>query len=141
MQTFLPLADIGLSVKVLDSKRLGKQRVEALQILNTLEGRSQGWRHHPAVKMWVGYEWALRCYHNQCIQEWLSRGYSNNMPLMEEIGGCPDMPPWFGDDSFHASHRSNLLRKDPVFYGKYGWSEDPLMPYVWPSVREAVQQE
>ena len=33
MQTFLPLPSMGDSVRCLDDKRLGKQRVEAFQIL------------------------------------------------------------------------------------------------------------
>ena len=140
MQTFLPIADMHESVKALDNKRLGKQRVEALQILNTLEGRSRGWRHHPAVRMWVGYEQALRTYHNLCIQEWIGRGFRNNMPLMVEIGGCPDVPPWFGDDRVHASHRSNLLRKDPQYYGQHGWTEPHDLPYFWPAVSQELQQ-
>jgi hypothetical protein len=41
-------------------------------------------------------------------------------------------PPWLGDNTFHASHKSNLLRKDPVWYGQFGWSEPTDLPYVWP---------
>ena len=37
MQTFLPFPDFKMSAQVLDYKRLGKQRVEALQILKTLK--------------------------------------------------------------------------------------------------------
>jgi hypothetical protein len=36
MQTFLPYEDFTLSAQVLDYRRLGKQRVEALQIYNVL---------------------------------------------------------------------------------------------------------
>lgn len=133
MQTFLPLPDMGESVKVLDNKRLGKQRVEALQILNALQGKSRGWRNHPAVRMWEGYEDALSTYHNLCILEWVYRGFRNNMRLMEEVGGHPVMPDWFGIPEFHASHRSNLLRKDPGFYGWFGWAEPDNMPYYWPT--------
>ena len=43
-----------------------------------------------------------------------------------------DYPPWFGNEKIHASHRSNLLRKDPEFYGKYGWTEPDNLEYVWP---------
>jgi hypothetical protein len=32
---------------------------------------------------------------------------------------------------FHSSHRANLLKKEPEFYNQYGWTEDPLDPYVW----------
>lgn len=137
MQTFLPLPDMHESVSVLDDRRLGKQRVEALQILNTLEGRSQGWRNHPAVKMWRGHEHALRTYHNLCIAEWVHRGFRNNMRLMEEVGGHPLMPDWFGIPEFHASHRSNLLRKDPGHYGWFGWSEPADLPYYWPTEARA----
>lgn len=139
MQTFLPLDDFFGSVQVLDDKRLGKQRVEALQILNALEGRSRGWVNHPAVRMWRGYEDALRVYHDDCISEWISRGFKNTMPFLS-VGGGVLLPPWFGDEAFHASHRSNLLRKDPEFYGWYGWSEPHDLPYVWPAVPQEVQQ-
>ena len=133
MQTFLPYPDFRLSVQCLDSKRLGKQRVEAKQILNILLNRTQtkGWRNHPTTLMWVGYANALKLYFNECVQEWLSRGYVNRMP-MEIISGKIVYPPWFGDDRLHASHRSNLLRKDPGFYGKYDWKETPNLPYFWP---------
>jgi Pyrimidine dimer DNA glycosylase len=36
MQTFLPYPDFVACARVLDSRRLGKQRVEALQILRAL---------------------------------------------------------------------------------------------------------
>lgn len=44
------------------------------------------------------------------------------------------MPPWLGDSDFHASHRSNLLRKDPEYYGEFNWTESPDLEYVWPKV-------
>ena len=39
MQTFLPYPDFKKSASCLDYKRLGKQRVEGLQILNAIQGR------------------------------------------------------------------------------------------------------
>lgn len=42
------------------------------------------------------------------------------------------VPPWLGDERVHASHRSNLLRKDPVWYGQFDWTDNPTDPYVWP---------
>ena len=36
MQTFLPYADFIASAEVLDQKRLGKQRVETIQVLRGL---------------------------------------------------------------------------------------------------------
>jgi hypothetical protein len=132
MQTFLPYADFVQSVQCLDYRRLGKQRVEASQILKSLAIPDYGWKNHPIVKMWVSYEDALKFYYNCCVIEWISRNYRNTMPLMnipcvQEI----DFPPWIGDDRFHASHRSNLLRKDRDFYSQFGWSEPDNLEYVW----------
>jgi len=140
MQTFLPYDDFTKSLSVLDNKRLGKQRVEASQILNALSGKTKGWVNHPATKMWRGYESALILYRNLSIIEWIRRGFNNTMPFFSSPGGgllfSPNaviMPGWFGNKDFHASHRSNLLRKDPSYYGKFGWDESSDLPYIWPS--------
>lgn len=144
MQTFLPYPDFSRSARVLDNKRLGKQRVEVLQILNVLlkPGGKSGWRNHPAVRMWRGYEHRLHTYGLAVCREWTGRGYKDTCydkmtDMMYEWGHplpAPDKisPPWLGDESFHASHRSNLLRKDPVWYGRFGWTEPHDLPYVWP---------
>lgn len=130
MQTFLPYANIEKTVKCLDWRRLGKQRVESKQILNAIHRGKGGWSNHPATKMWKGYENGLTLYMNYCIKEWIQRGYKNNMPIVEVEKIV--MPPWFGDEKFHSSHRSNLLEKDFEWYSKFGWTEEPGMPYVWP---------
>ena len=133
MQTFLPEKSFIESVQVLDWRRLGKQRVEAHQILNVLLGRTQtkGWRNHPITKMWAGYENALKVYFNICVHEWIRRGYRNTMKL-EEMPETPiDYPHWFGNEQFHSSHRANLLRKDYEYYSQFGWDENPESPYVW----------
>lgn len=131
MQTFLPHPDFVESLRILDSRRLGKQRVEALQLLRALSANGSGWSHHPAAIMWRGYVNALKHYHNIAIDEWVRRGYRNNMPK-KPIRGRIVYPSWLGDDAFHASHRSNLLRKDRAYYGAFGWSESDDLPYVWP---------
>lgn len=130
MQTFLPYSEVITSASCLDYRRLGKQRLEAFQIWNTLTGRSSGWLNHPATKMWRGYENFLAFYTNCMIAEWQDRGYKNNMAFLPVGRMTP--PFWFGDEKFHASHRSNLLRKDPVWYGRFEWEEPNDLPYVWP---------
>lgn len=137
MQTFLPYSDFDASAYVLDNRRLGKQRVEAYQILRTLLGETGGWRNHPAVKMWRGYEGALFLYGFAVCREWRHRGFKDTMLvkfMLAERNLCVGgpCPPWWDDDAFHASHRSNLLRKDPDFYSQYGWKEPHDLPYVWP---------
>ncbi len=133
MQTFLPYPDLQKSIECLDWRRLGKQRVEAMQILNILckNRRKGGWVNHPAVKMWRGHTNALKHYMNLCIREWIKRGYNNTM-VQARIRNPVVYPDWFGDEEFHASHRSNLLRKDEEWYGQFGWSEPDDLPYKWP---------
>ncbi len=130
MQTFLPYEDFKRSAEVLDDKRLGKQRVEAMQIYKACVLDDYGWKSHPAVKMWVGYEYALLEYMNVMIKTWIERGFNNTMGIAR-FDTKIVMPKWLGDDDLHASHRSNLLRKDKDFYSKYNWSEPDDMPYYW----------
>lgn len=139
MQTFLPYPDFYDSLACLDYRRLGKQRVEAMQLVNSTLKLAQdptakvGWHNHPARTMWTGYLDALKLYHNLAIDEWVRRGYKNTMKQYD----LPDqiiLPPWVGNERLHASHRSNLLRKDPIHYGKFNWSEPDNIPYFWPEV-------
>jgi hypothetical protein len=134
MQTFLPYPNFKKSMKVLDNKRLGKQRVEAFQILNILLNRTKtrGWRNHPAVKMWKKTPNALKSYYNICLNEWISRGFKNNMNF-EKIRGKIALPSWIGRKDFHDSHKSNLLRKEKEHYSFYGWKVSSELPYIWPS--------
>lgn len=133
MQTFLPYPDLKQSVKVLDYRRLGKQRVETFQVLNILLDRTptKGWRNHPVTLMWKSYAAALQLYQNYTIQEWISRGYKNTMQLEIVDPSSVVMPRWFGLDEFHRSHRSNLLRKDYEYYSQY-FNEDTTLEYYWP---------
>jgi hypothetical protein len=136
VQTFLPYPDFQESARVLDDKRLGKQRVEGLQILNIITKPDAdyrgGWRNHPAVKMWRGYDAALKAYTNAMIAEWVRRGFQNTMQYYELPGGAITFPWWLGDACLHESHQSNLLRKNPAHYRQFGWTVPPDLPYFWP---------
>lgn len=135
MQTFLPYASFADVARTLDRKRLGKQRVEGMQILNVLAqppGYRGGWAHHPAVSMWRGYEDALKLYVNTMIDEWKRRGYQNNMPYYDLAAVNIRYPWWLGDPRLHRSHQSNLLRKEPEYYRQFGWDVPEDLPYFWP---------
>lgn len=135
MQTFLPYSHFIDVAKCLDYKRLGKQRVEAMQIhriISGQSGKSTGWVNHPAVIMWRGYPEALAHYHNCMIAEWVGRGYKNTMSFIPP-GGTIQYPHWLGYEPFHASHRSNLLRKDAEYYGQFNWKEPDDLEYIWPT--------
>ena len=83
MQTFLPYEDFKRSAETLDSKRLGKQRVESMQIYKACVLDDYGWKNHPVVKMWIGYEDALQIYMNTMIDEWVKRGFNNTMDIAQ----------------------------------------------------------
>ena len=50
MQTFLPYSSFTQSAQALDYRRLGKQRVEAKQLILALTQPKYGWKNHPAAK-------------------------------------------------------------------------------------------
>jgi hypothetical protein len=134
MQTFLPYADFHETARVLDDKRLGNQAYNECKVLIT-----GGWPNHPASKMWSGYRCALAYYALALLEELSKRGrhYEKWINFYNDIAdGCcneGDMPPWLGREDIHSSHRANLLRKNPEWYGQFGWTEEPVEGYVWPS--------
>lgn len=149
MQTFLPYADFGRSARALDLKRLGKQRVEVIQIVRALTVPGYAWKTHPAVLMWQGYEEALGRYGLVMCDVWVERGFGDTCaatieadlatygtgPIRteEDLRAAGAMPPWDVDgDPVLESHRSALVRKDPELYGPLFPEADPAVPYVWP---------
>lgn len=137
MQTFLPYEDFAESARVLDRQRLGKQRVETLQILNALV-TGKGWINHPATKMWRDHIPALVLYQHAVCHEWThNRGYRDTclektINIAQTDGTNAVMPMWLGDQTFHLSHQSNLVRKDPAFYGPQFPGVPDTLPYIWP---------
>lgn len=136
LQTFLPYESFEKSAEVLDDKRLGKQRVEVLQILNALNDPNSGWRVHPATKMWAGYPSALALYGMRICSEWIGRGFEDDTSQKIAAVAIPqshaERPPWLGDAHFHRSHQSNLVRKNPDYYRRYFPDVPDNMDYVWP---------
>ena len=153
MQTFLPYADFHLSAEVLDRQRLGKQRVECLQILRVLKqgewkddtkSKHTPWYNHPAVQMWRGYETDLMLYLYEICLEWVRRGYKDTCwEKAISVGFRPPnvgieflIPEWIGNSKFHKSHQSNLLRKNPVHYSQFFLGIPNNLPYIWPSKKQ-----
>jgi len=156
MQTFLPYEDFAKSAEALDYRRLGKQRVEAYQILKTLQtlralraggdltqpSKGIGWKNHPAVLMWKGHEPTLVRYALTMCAHWRARGYKDTMydRILDEFPLPPDddprPPPWLGFPTFHYTHRANLVRKDPGYYSEKFPDVIPdlagRVPYMWP---------
>lgn len=149
MQTFLPYPDFAESAAVLDDRRLGKQRVETVQVLRALTRLSYGWKRHPAVRMWAGFPEGVAAYGLVVCAEWVRRGWADTCAAtigadLAEVGRPAPrtqaelaarmlLPDWIGDERVHRSHRAALLRKDPEFYGPVFPGVDPEEPYFWPS--------
>lgn len=137
MQTFVPMgADFHANAEVLDMRRLGKQRVEGLQILYAITGAKSGWRNHPIVKMWDGYELALFEYVAAMCDEWTSRGYKDTCrdkahEAVLTIRKPLVMPEWLADPEVAVSHKSNLIRKLPEHYGVLWPGVPDNLPYKW----------
>jgi len=145
VQTFLPYSRFDSSAAVLDDLRLGKQRVETLQILRALVYPSyRGWKNHPATAMWRGFTDALVAYGVAICAEWTRRGRADAVrpALLEFAGGVEvgqdelhrrgRLPPWLGLPAFHAAHRGALLSKLPEHYRARFPDGDAELPYVWP---------
>ncbi len=137
MQTFLPEMTFTASAQALDNKRLGKQRVEVLQLLRALSGESKGWVNHPACRMWRGYEKGLAVYGLAVCFEWLERGFKDTceekiIAIGQKYTHQSQLyPPWLNED-FITAHRSNLIRKNPEYYA-HKWPDTPKdLPYIWP---------
>ena len=150
MQTFLPYADFLRSAQILDMKRLGKQRVETLQLLGALTGyraeadsggltlttnKTSAWYNHPATLMWSRHPHQLIFYGTAICLEWRQRGYRDT--CLEKINlfwnivpVLTTKPAWLGNDRFHESHQSNLVRKNPTHYQ---FNVSPDLPYLWPT--------
>jgi hypothetical protein len=134
VQTFLPYSNFTLTASILDRQRLGKQRVETLQILNSLV-HGKGWANHPAVRMWKGYENALVEYGIAICKEWINRGYHDS--CYDKIAAFDNpkqeilYPEWL-NGKIHSTHRAALLFKLPEYYSKYSWIEIPKIDYYWP---------
>lgn len=153
MQTFTPYSDFEATARALDTKRLGKQRVEVIQIVRALTVPGYAWASHPAVLMWKGYEEALGRYGLTMCEVWTERGFGDtcagtiiedlrtfgidSIRSFGELAAEGALPGWLFDPELLRSHQSALVRKDPAHYrGRFPDVPDDI-DYVWP-VRSPV---
>lgn len=150
MQTFLPYPDFQDSLACLDNKRLGKQRLEAYQIIQTIIQKQRrdflhcgtiAWGNHPATLQWEHHLNALKLYYNISLHVWANRGFQNKtLQPFKMVDLLPvTAPKWLGFPAFHISHRCRLLQKDYAYYSKKfpaTLEKNPTWQtteYVWPS--------
>lgn len=148
MNTFLPFDDFRKSAKCLDKKRCFKQVVETYQILNILDGKSVGWKNHPAVRMWVGYRDCLQYYYN-VFYYYCAEVHKINFKKLPKPSLLPKYmtyPKWLGYPPFHTMMVRNLVRKaqndDELGMALWlNYSHDypgiePAEGYLWPVDKE-----
>jgi hypothetical protein len=160
MQTFLPYKDFDKSAHALDSKRLNKQILEGYQIMNVLmnDDPKAGWRNHPAVKMWRGFENSLFDYILAMIREADRRGIKTdknkdnliNLRVRTISRWGHGIPAWYNNAKIMkrvtTTHKANLYRKDDEYY--YKFKEAVISPnnepccdkcnYYWVTHKETV---
>jgi hypothetical protein len=145
MMTFILVADLIRNAQLLDNARLGKQRIEARQILDAIQSGT-GWKHHPATRAWASFVPALKYYTNCIIAEWERRGFANTQAYFE-LPKFILWPWWLSWDRLHQSHRAMLLRKQPQYYTAIFQEQlavDPeymLYGYIWPSKVDYKQKD
>lgn len=140
MQTFMTHDNYTDTAKALDNKRLGKQRVEAYQILKALRGDyndTGAWVNHPATVMWRNHQYELALYGLTISMEFYERGFDGYAMMMKFTDLCNDLqsgnresyPWWINHQLLHLTHQSNLMRKNAEFYE---FDVPNNIPYVWP---------
>jgi hypothetical protein len=89
--------------------------------------------------MWWGHEGSLATYGVAVCDEWTYRGYKDTCrdKILDLVSGlrlelADDPPGWLGNDEFHLSHQSNLVRKNPGYYRRFFPSVPSDLSYVWP---------
>lgn len=132
MQVFRPYVDWAKSAAVLDNRRLGKQRVECKQVLNTIlrklglisDGR-RGWLNHPVVLMYYNggkpYIRDLVGFFNACVEEWVGRGFKSSISLTDIEHHLSPLNSAEGTPIrrlHEIEYRRILLVKDPAHYVK-----------------------
>ncbi len=185
MKTFLVDSDFQKSASLLDWRRLGKQRVEAYQLLriililrqfhrffklpdpknkdefsrninlylkrsyiefyfdedNNIKYRVNikkklGFANHPEVWSWYYHPDALKYYINCHVDQWVKRGYKNNMETYENVENS-ERPKWTFSDKIFINHKQSLLnkeilRKEKTWYVNL-WPEiGQFDDYIWP---------
>ena len=121
VNTFLVHPDYSISAKILDDRRLGKQRVEAQQIIDAIielkaGNTTRGWVNHPATRSWVNNVESLKLYFNSVVIEWVARGFVNNYELYQDVDPQSEKPYWVDCPAVHYSHMAQLIQKDPLYY-------------------------
>lgn len=158
MQTFLPFADFSETATVLSDRELASCGDDSFRILEALAGIERRWVHHPAVVMWRGCEFTLsryavtvmREYGRRITASWAAASQEKRVLDLAEDAlrmgvWTPDKndgtPWWLGNEGFHLSHRSNLVRMNANLYRRYWPDVSADLQIIWPEERPPISSE
>ncbi len=145
LRTWLPADTFIASATLLHDNEVYRIRQHVLFILNVLAGRHQHMRHSPHVVMWRGAELQLVAYGTTMCREWRQRGHDDKLEaqiyafgeealrigtLTPQLNG--NKPWWLGNEGFHLSHRSGLVKINPEYYKTLWKDVSPDLPMVSP---------
>jgi hypothetical protein len=107
---------------------------------------STPWYNHPVARLWRGFEVELCFYGMAMCIEWVNRGYEDAQfsffaETADRLLGAGFMrarPSWHCEKAY-SFHRGVLLGKAPEHYGKFGWTEVPLIGAKWPEFGPLAQ--
>jgi hypothetical protein len=106
------------------------------------EQKGNGWKNHPAVKMFEGYEVTLYMYLVAIRNEMKDRGYKweKNWAVIQDIyerhyqNELQATPFWMADEELWnrvmITHRGRLWEKAPEHYSQYQTEGKTFMNYV-----------
>ena len=160
VNTFITSPSLEKCAKNLDNLRLGKQRVECIQLISFIENtNNKGFKNHPVLIMWKEHVTALKVYCNFMIREFIARGFENTIPIYEldetkivfydnifnEETGLTEIikpqiekdsivfPIWFNWNPLILTHQASLLKKNNNYYSKI-FEHNPKffkLGYLW----------
>ncbi len=162
MQVFIPEFDFVTCAQVLDRQRLGKQRVEARNILVVLLGKPAWcsdkeynyllrYKNAPQVLQWKESEICLIDYLRCICAEWKKRGYIDNC-WQQSLETCKEIlkdkdpaalvyqKPWWLDMYYVLRHRNTLLYKNIQHYRQFGWRNNPRIERFYPVTKDNLEE-
>jgi hypothetical protein len=113
---YIPYVDDNGKTKKLRNREVYKIKLKYVLFPND-KVYKLGFSQHAVVKMWIGYETALKYYINVHIKEYLKRGKNYKMTLPRyEINKEKLVLPWWIKNTKLViySHRASLLRKESL---------------------------
>lgn len=105
------------TAKNLDKRRLFKQIIESIQILDALEGRSEAWRNHPATLQYAEHIDWLKAY-SECLLTY-REGFTTRANKADKTAQL--LTPAFHNEDFFNQMKRRLFTKDPEHYAQ--WSD------------------